>query len=136
MYYTYNVSKNYSPYNLHYLHFGNMVYKYTTLHSTPPTLLTTSALIKKLTFSDQSSSLSKSRYYRIRQLCCICHNLNSTNACTTATSISHSKLDYCNSLYYNLPKSQTTVPNRCRTLLHVLLLKLLNHLIPLPCYVC
>ena len=24
-----------------------------------------------------------------------------------ATSIAHSKLDYCNSLYYNLPKSQT-----------------------------
>jgi len=27
-------------------------------------------------------------------------------ACTIATSIVHSKLDYCNSLYYKLPKSQ------------------------------
>jgi len=27
---------------------------------------------------------------------------------TGATSIVHSKLDYCNSLYYNLPKSQIT----------------------------
>ena len=27
---------------------------------------------------------------------------------TIATSIVHSKLDYCNSLYYNLPKSQIT----------------------------
>ena len=30
-----------------------------------------------------------------------------SSASTIATSIVHSKLDYCNSLYYNLPKSQT-----------------------------
>ena len=34
--------------------------------------------------------------------------LDSTTACTIATSIVHSKLDYCNSLYYNIPKSQIT----------------------------
>ena len=34
--------------------------------------------------------------------------LDSTTACTIATSIVHSKLDYCNSLYYNLSKSQIT----------------------------
>jgi len=34
--------------------------------------------------------------------------LDSTTACTIATSTVHSKLDYCNSLYYNLPKSQIT----------------------------
>jgi len=28
------------------------------------------------------------------------------SASTIATSIVHSKLDYCNSLYFNLPKSQ------------------------------
>jgi len=28
--------------------------------------------------------------------------------CTIATPIVHSKLDYCNSLYYNIPKSQIT----------------------------
>ena len=33
--------------------------------------------------------------------------LDST-ACTIATSGVHSKLDYCNALYYNLPKSQIT----------------------------
>ena len=33
--------------------------------------------------------------------------LNFKTASTIATSIVHSKLDYCNSLYYNLPKSQT-----------------------------
>jgi len=38
-----------------------------------------------------------------------------------ATSIVHSKLDYCNSLYHNLTGS-----NRSRTLLLVLLLRLLN----------
>ena len=32
--------------------------------------------------------------------------LRHTTACTIATSIVHSKLDYCNSLFYNLSKSQ------------------------------
>jgi len=45
-------------------------------------------------------------YYRIRQLRCIRPYLDSSTACTIATSIVHSKLDYCNSLYYNLSKSQ------------------------------
>ena len=35
-------------------------------------------------------------------------NLDCTTAYTIATSIVHSKLDYCNSLYYNLPKSEIT----------------------------
>ena len=39
---------------------------------------------------------------------CIRPYLDSTKACTIATSLVHSKLDYCNSLYYNLPKSQIT----------------------------
>ena len=60
-----------------------------------------------LTFSDQISSLSKSCYYHIRELRSIRHYLNFKTASTIATSIVHSKLDYCNSLYYNLPKSQT-----------------------------
>jgi len=33
--------------------------------------------------------------------------LDFKTASTIATSIVHSKLDYCNSVYYNLPKSQT-----------------------------
>ena len=60
-----------------------------------------------LTFSDQISSLSKSCYYHIRELRCIRPYLNFKTASTIAASIVHSKLDYCNSLYYNLPKSQT-----------------------------
>ena len=34
--------------------------------------------------------------------------LDTNTAFTIATSIVHSKLDYCNSLYHNLPKSQIT----------------------------
>src|SRR5262252_308797 len=60
-----------------------------------------------LTFSDQISSLSKSCYYHICELRCIRPYLNFKTASTIATSIVHSKLDYCNSLYYNRPKSQT-----------------------------
>ena len=59
-----------------------------------------------LTFSDQISSLSKSCYSHIRQLRCIRLYLDSKTASTIAASIVHSKLDYCNSLYYNLHKSQ------------------------------
>jgi len=61
-----------------------------------------------LTFSDQISAISKACYYHIRQLRCIRPYLDCTTACTTATSIVHFKLDYCNSLYYNLPKSPIT----------------------------
>ena len=60
-----------------------------------------------LTFSDQISPLSKSCYYHIRELHCIRPYLDFKTASTIATSIVHSELDYCNSLYYNLPKSQT-----------------------------
>ena len=46
--------------------------------------------------------------YHIRQLRCIHPYLDTKTASTIATSIVHSKLDYCNSLYHNLPKSQIT----------------------------
>ena len=59
-----------------------------------------------LTFSDQITSLSNACYYHIRQLRCIPPYLDSSTACTIATSIVHSKLDYCNSLHYKLLKSQ------------------------------
>ena len=61
-----------------------------------------------LTFSDQISSVSKSCYYHIRQLRCIRPYLDTKTASTIASSIVHSKLDYCNSVYHNLPKSQIT----------------------------
>jgi len=52
------------------------------------------------------SSLQSLLYYHIRQLRCIRPYLDSSTPCTIATSIVHSKLDYSNSLYYKLPKSQ------------------------------
>ena len=60
-----------------------------------------------LTFSDQITSLSKACYYHIRQLRCIRPYLDSSTACTIATSIVHSKLDYCNS-FSNI-NSQSTL---------------------------
>jgi len=59
-----------------------------------------------LTFSDQISALSKSCYYHIRELRCIRPYLDFKTASTIATSTVHSKLDYCNSLYHNLPNYQ------------------------------
>jgi len=57
-------------------------------------------------FSDQISLLSKFCYSHIRKLRCMRPYLDSKTASTIAASMVHSKLDYCNSLYYNLPKSQ------------------------------
>ena len=59
-----------------------------------------------LTFSDQITVLSKSCYYHIRELRCIRQYLDFKTASKIATSIVHSKLDYCNSLYHNLPNCQ------------------------------
>jgi len=56
-----------------------------------------------LTFSDQIMSLCKAHYYHIRPLGCIRPYLDTLTACNITTSIVHSKLDYCNSLYYKLP---------------------------------
>ena len=50
-----------------------------------------------LTFSDQICALSKSCYYHIRELRCLRPYLDFKTASTIATSIVHSKLDYCNS---------------------------------------
>jgi len=61
---------------------------------------------KHLTFSDQISALSKSCCYHICELCCIRPYLDFKTASTVTTSVVHSKLHYCNSLYCNLPQSQ------------------------------
>jgi len=59
-----------------------------------------------LSFSNQMSSLSKSCYYHICQLCCI-HPYLDFKASTIATFIVNSKLDYL-TVDYDLPKSQMT----------------------------
>ena len=55
---------------------------------------------ENLTFSDQISSLCKSRYSDIRELRCIRPYLDSKTASTIAASIVHSEFDYCKSLHY------------------------------------
>ena len=57
-----------------------------------------------LDFSKQISALSKSCYLQIRDLRRVRSCLDHKTACTIATSLVHSKLDYCNSLYQGLPQ--------------------------------
>jgi hypothetical protein len=59
-----------------------------------------------LTFSQQISAVSKSYFYRSCDLGCIRNTVDPTAACTIATSLIHSELDYCNSLLLNLPSIQ------------------------------
>ena len=83
----------------------------TAPHSPPLTLLETSAsyMTNISLFSDQISSTSRSCYYHICQLRCIRPYLDTKTASTIATSIVPLfTLDYCNSLYHNLPMSQIT----------------------------
>ena len=59
-----------------------------------------------LSFNQQISKLSSSCHYHIRDLRGIRNSLDHKTAATIATSLVHSRLDYCNSLYYSLPASQ------------------------------
>ena len=62
-----------------------------------------------LTFSDQISAISKACITIFDSFVLSVLTLIPPHAaCTTASSIVHSKLDYCNCLYYNLPKPQIT----------------------------
>jgi hypothetical protein len=59
-----------------------------------------------LSYHDQISALTKACCYHIRDLRRIRPCLDHTTAANIATSLVHSKLDYCNSLYLNLPKNE------------------------------
>ena len=59
------------------------------------------------TLSDHISAVSKPCLYHIRNLRRIRNIIDRTTACTIATSLVHSKLDYCNFLLLNLPAAQT-----------------------------
>jgi hypothetical protein len=59
-----------------------------------------------LTFS-QHNAASKSCFYHIRDIRRIRNTIDHTTACTIATALIHSKLDYCHSLLLNLPSTQT-----------------------------
>ena len=59
-----------------------------------------------LSFDKQISAVCKSSNWHIHDLWRIRSTLDLTTAKTIATSLVHSKLDYCNSLYLNLPAYQ------------------------------
>ena len=91
-----------------------------------------------LTFSDQISTISIACYYHIRQLRCIPPCLDSNTACTIAmpppSFTPNSKLDYCNSLYYNLPKSLIICLQQIQNSLARAVLNLLNPVTSLLSY--
>ena len=68
-----------------------------------------------LSFSDHISYISKTCFAHIRDLRRIRNTLDHTTACTIATSLIHSKLYYCNSLFLNLNCQQT---NRLQLILN------------------
>jgi hypothetical protein len=59
-----------------------------------------------LSLSGHISSIAKSCFSHIRDLRRIRPILDQTTARTIATALVHSKLDYCNSLFLNLPANQ------------------------------
>ena len=58
---------------------------------------------KDLSAKQHISSVSRTSYFQIRQLCQVRSSLDTNSAIILANSFISSKLDYCNSLYYNLP---------------------------------
>jgi hypothetical protein len=61
---------------------------------------------KNLSFDDHISNLTKQCSFHIRDLRRLRPSLNFRAAHTIATSLIHTKLDYCNSLFVNLPACQ------------------------------
>ena len=59
-----------------------------------------------LSMSNHISAISKTCFSSIRDLRRIRNTLDSSTAKTIATSLIHSKVDYCNSLFLNLPKCE------------------------------
>jgi len=117
--------------NFFLLDLNNNSLKYTTALSLQPTLPATLVLF----LTHQITALSKFCYYHIRELRCIRPYLDFKTASTITTSIVHSKLDYCNSVsIITFQTINLTGSNRFKTLLFVLLLRLLNphNVISLP----
>jgi len=59
-----------------------------------------------LTFSDQISAISRACFCHIHDLRRVRPILDFSTAHAICTSLAHSRLDYCNSLYLSLPKTQ------------------------------
>jgi hypothetical protein len=60
-----------------------------------------------LSYSEHISAISKSCFNHVRDLRRLRSSIDQTTACTIATALIHSKLDYCNSLLLNLPAYPT-----------------------------
>ena len=86
----------------------------TTLTLTPDTVLSPANSARNLGFifdshlsyHDHISTIAKSCFFHIRDLRRIRSCLDYTTAANIATSLVQSKLDYCNSLYIGLPKTE------------------------------
>jgi hypothetical protein len=72
-------------------------------------------LDKNLSYAQHISSVSRSCFLNIRDLRRIRNTIDHATACTIATSLIHSKIDYCNSILLNLPATPT---NRLQPLLN------------------
>ena len=60
-----------------------------------------------LSFKKHISNVCRSSFFHIRQLRQIRSSLDRDSAIVLANSLVHSKLDYCNSLFYDLPSTST-----------------------------
>jgi len=69
--------------------------------------------LKHLTFSDQITALSKACYYHIRQLHCIRPYLDSSTACTIATSINVKNLQFIHSVNGDGSKTAKIIQRQC-----------------------
>ena len=87
---------------------------HTKMILSPDTVISQTSSAKNLGFifdshlkhHDHISYLSKSCFYHIRDLRRVRPCLDSETAANIATALVHSKLDYCNSLFINLPKAE------------------------------
>ena len=86
-----------------------------------------------LSHKKQISSVCQSSYLHIRKLCQIRPTLDTSSATILANSLVSSRLDYCNSLYYNLPDASITRLQRIQNSLARVVLPFIkrhNHITP------
>jgi hypothetical protein len=82
--------------------------------------------VSYIRFSQHISAVSRSCFYHMRDHRRIRNTFDHTIACTIATFLIHSKLNYCNLLLVNLPSAQTKRLQLVQLPLLVLSPKLVN----------
>jgi len=73
---------------------------------------------KKYAIAQHTSAVSKSCFHNRRDLRRIRIIIDINTACTIATSVIHSKIDYCNSFLLNMNESSLTCPELCCSCWH------------------